>query len=344
MSRVPPRATVRGVTGWQGNEGGWGPQGGGGQDPYGGYRTGGFPAQTGGFPAQPGGGTSAFPAYDPHQAPGYDPLYGYGYGAPPPPPPGRSKLPMILGVLAIVVIVGAVVTIVLVNRDSGGTPTAGPQPSTSTGPPPRSGPSSAPPSSRSSAPSTSAAPGGRDGWQRIDNVADSGLTYEVPAEWKLVPTARPSGLGVDFTGSADYGTYQCDGGTYVRSFATSGDVQGKNGADLELTKTVTDFAGSFGRTYFKDTAKVDVPTPAEAEIDGRPAVIVSAKVTPEVTAPACEASEGEIAIVGVLLEEEGKPAGVAMLAVVSDVAGGPDDPAPLPKSVAEEILGSVAVG
>ena len=34
--------------------------------------------------------------------------------------------------------------------------------------------------------------------------------------------------------------------------------------------------------------------------------------------------------IGVLLEEQGQPSGVAMLVVVSDVEGGPDDPKPLP--------------
>ena len=307
------------MTGWQGNDGGWGPRGGdqppygedpyyAQPDPYVGYQTGGFPAP--------------------------------GYG--PPPPPGRQKLPMILGVLAIVVIVGAVVAIVLVNRSSSGTPTAAPV-ATSSGstPEPTTGPTA---SSGSSAPSTSDGPETRDGWQKVDNTTDSGLTYEVPPEWQLGPAERSSGLNVNFTGTADYGSYECEGKTYVRTFATSGDVLAKSGADLDLKETVTDFAASFGRFYYNQTAKVDVPEPTELEVDGRPAMTLSAKVTPQVTVPACEASEGEVALVGVLLEEEGEPSGVAMLVVVGDAAGGPADPAPLPKSVAQEILASVSVG
>ncbi|WP_143229487.1 hypothetical protein [Actinophytocola xanthii] len=351
------------MTGWQGNEGdqggqgSWGPQGtqpygsqpygnqpqepyGGapyygnqpyGQDPYGGqpsqygypggYQTGGFPAQgyqTGGFPSQ---------------------------GFPPPPPPARPKLPMVLGVLAIVIIVGVVVTIVLVNRDSG-EPTAGSTESTAPtteptdsgpGPSTRSGPSS------SEAP-TSEGPGTRDGWQKIDNSADSGLVYEVPPEWKAVPDTRASGLGVDFTGTADYASYRCEGANYVRSYATSGDVQAKDGAELDLAKTVKDFANSFALASFKDTATVSVPEPTETEVDGRPAMTLAAKVTPKVTIPGCEATEGEVAIIGVELEADGEPAGVAMLVVVSDVSGGPADPKPLPKTVAQEILASTALG
>ena len=39
--------------------------------------------------------------------------------------------------------------------------------------------------------------------------------------------------------------------------------------------------------------------------------------------------QAEVALVGVQVQEEGKPKGVAMLVVVSDVAGGPDEPKPL---------------
>lgn len=332
------RAIVRGVTGWQGDEGqqgAWGPQGTqpyGAQpqpgaygqdpyysqpDPYGGYQTGGFPAQ------------------------GYPPGYGYP-SPPPPPPPPRSKLPMVLGVLAIVIIVGAVVGIVLINRDSGGSPTAAPSETETTEPDP--GPSTrSDPSSSDSPPSSTEEDPDRDGWQKVDNSADSGLLYEVPPEWKVVPDTRASGLDVDFTGTADFGSYPCEGATYVRSYATSGDVQAKDGAELDLAKTVKDFAASFAKGSFKETAQVSVPEPTETEIDGRPAMTLSAKVTPQVTIPACEATEGEVAIVGILLEEDGEPPGVAMLVVVSDVTGGPADPKPLPKTVAQEILASTSI-
>ncbi|GAB3460218.1 hypothetical protein GCM10027436_67420 [Actinophytocola sediminis] len=166
----------------------------------------------------------------------------------------------------------------------------------------------------------------------------------MPPEWKVGTATRPSGLGVDFTGTADFGVYQCEGNTYIRSYATSGDVQAKDGADLDLTKTVKDFTTAFGKASFQDTAQVTVPEPEKFDLNGQQAVRVVAKVIPEVTVPTCEASEGEVAIVGVLLQEDGKPSGVAMLAVISDVAGGPADPESLPKTVATEILASIKVG
>ncbi len=371
---------VRGVTGWQGNDGGqggWnqppnGPQGGDphqhpyNPDPYGhnagpqgtarypyGPAEGGNPYQTGGFPAQ-GAGYGADPyAQDPYaqnQYPQnqygpdpygqYNPYQGGGFPEPDfsPGPPKRSKTPMILGVLAIVIIVGAVVAIVLVNRNGDGQ-TASPTGGSSEQPPPRS-------AEKSSAepPPSSGEPGGQDGWQTIDNIADSGLTYQIPPDWKKSESARPSGLDVEFTGTAEYGVYECQGGSYVRSFATSGDVQAKGGSDLDLNKTVTDFAKSFGTTYFKETAEVDVGAPEEIEVSGKKAVRVTAPVTPRVSVPKCEAAKGEIAIIGVLIEEQGKPSGVAMLAVVSDVDGGPDDPKALPTDVAQDILATARVG
>jgi hypothetical protein len=346
------------VTGWQGNEGGqggWNPNNPQGGDPYnpdpynpGGYNAG--PQGTAPYPYGPAGGdqgqnpyqTGGFPAqsgYDPYAPDQYGQYNPYQPGGYPDfsPPPKRSKLPMILGVLAIVIIVGAVVTIVLVNRN-GGNQTAGPADTSSEQPaPPSKDQSSAPPPS-------SGEPGGRDGWQTIDNTTDSGLTYQVPPDWKESSQPRASGLDVDFTGSADYGVYDCEGASYVRSFAASGDVQSKEGADLDLTKTVTDFAKAFGTGYFKDSATVEVGKPEETDVGGKKAAKLTVPVTPKVSVPKCDAAKGEIAIIGVLLEEQGQPSGVAMLVVVSDVEGGPDDPKPLPTDVAQDILDSARAG
>lgn len=267
--------------------------------------------QTGGFPAQ-------------------------GYGPPPPPPQKRSKLPMILSLVAIVIIVGAVVAIVIVNRK-------GQQ-------------SSSPPSSESQSQSQSAdkksssqdnnssskKPDGEHGdWISVDNTADAGLSYQVPGDWDTSETPRPSGLGVDFTGNADYGVYECENGSYVRTFAASGDVQGKDGADLDLNKTVEDFAKSFATSYYGDDAQIEMGKAEETEIDGKKALRLTAKVKPNVTKPACQATEGEVALIGVLLE--GETTGVAMLAIVNDLTGGPDEPAPVPASVTQEILATVKV-
>ena len=343
-------AIVLPVTGWQGNDGGQGewnqPFGpdphtnqygtdpysagspGGGYDPYAqadpqaqypGYQTGGFPAQ--GYPP-----TSGFPAQ--------------GYG-PPPPPPKRSKLPMILSLVAIVIIVGAVVAIVVVNRKDTGTAT------------PRENETSAPstssaersdPTSKSGSPTSTGGGTEHDGWVPVDNTADAGLSYQVPPDWKPSSTTRTSGLDVDFTGNADYGIYDCEGANYVRTFAASGDVQGKGGKDLDLAATMEDFAKGFASSYYGSDAKVELSEPVKADVEGREALKLMVTVTPVVTKPACQATSGEIGLVGVQLETDGQPKGVAMLVVVNDLAGGPAEPKPLPTSVTEEILATVKAG
>ncbi len=333
------------MTGWQGNDGGQGNW----NQPYGPdphtnqYGTDPYANQYG--PDPYGGGYEPTGQNDPYAA--YPPPYpqyqtggfpAQGYGPPPPPEPKRSKLPMILSIVAIVIIIGAVVAIVLVNRKDT-QQTADPQPSTTEQSDPTAKtttPSKVTPSSR--------APSGEDDWISVDNSKDAGLRYQVPPDWKTSATPRASGLEVDFTGNAEYGLYDCEGGSYVRTFAASGDVQSPDGKDLDLEKTVTDFAKSFGTTYFGADATVEVPTPEKFEIDGKPAMKLTAKVKPQVTKPACQATEGEVALVGVLLETEGKPADVTMLVVVNDVAGGPDDPKPTPVSISQDILATVKVG
>ena len=278
---------------------------------------------------------------DPYGQPQYQypPTGGFpapGYG-PPPPPPKRSKLPMILSLVAIVIIIGAVVTIVLVNRSNN-------QPVAQNDPTTKQSTSETSKSSPKSSKSTSPGNGDHGDWLSIDNSSDSGLSYQVPPDWKQSTETRTSGLGIDFSGTADYGTYDCEGSTYVRTFAASGDVQGKDGKDLDLATTLEDFAKSFGTTYYGADATVTVDTPKDTKVDGKTAMTVTAKIKQNVTKPNCQATDGEVALVGIQLETEGQPKGVAMLAVVNDVAGGPADPKCLDTSLTQEILSTVKAG
>jgi hypothetical protein len=315
------------VTGWQGNEGGWNPQ----QNPYGqqyggGQRYGGDPYGSDPYPGQPMSepyaatyGTSAYPAYQ------------TGWGPPPPPePPKRSKAPIVLSVVAILAVVGTVVTIVLLNRDSGSPdPVAGPASTTSsttTRSTPRP-PSSRPPSG-SQQPSI---PPGKTGWSTIPMPGGS---YQVPADWQKSGEKRDSGLGVTFDGGTVVGEYSCGGKDYFRGFTATGDVQGKNGAALDLNQTVADFAKSFG-TKFYNSPKVDVPTPTGKTVSGKQVALVTAKVT-NTPSSECDADTGEVAILGVAIDQ-----GVRMLVVVNDLAGGPANPPALPDALAEDILSTV---
>lgn len=326
LPRIGPRRRAReryrpDVTGWQGNDqGGWNQQPG----PYG---------------------------PDPYQQQQSDP-YGqgldYGFGADPyanpqyqtgmfpapyeQPPPKRSKTPMVLSLVAILLIVGAVVTIVLLDRKTDPAPAASGDGSSSSAKP------------ADPAGSSTSQPPAKEGWQLIDNTAGSGLVYEVPADWKPSDEKPDSGLGVPFSGLAEYGTFDCEGTSFTRSFVTSASVQGKETVELDLAKTVQDFGAAFAKTAFNEDAQVTAGQPAETTVGDAQALMVTSTVVPTVTKPNCQATESEVGVIGVVLEQDGKPAAVALLVVVNDLTGGPADPPPLAASVTQEILASVRVG
>ncbi|HEU5470831.1 MAG TPA: hypothetical protein VFV67_09270 [Actinophytocola sp.] len=344
------------MTGWQGNEGGghgggWNPQQ---PDPYGGQYGGGTPGQYGGgqygadpYAQQQYGGTDP---YGQQQYGGVDPYGGNPYGPQtqaypayqtgfgPPEPPKRNRWPIIVSVVAIVAAVGTVVTIVLMNRGSDDpSPTAGGQ--TSSSRPPATS-RSAPGSSRRLPPATRA-PDAKDGWVAIP--LPGGASYQVPEDWKPDGRSQPSGLGVDFHQRALFGSYDCGGSNYFRGFSAAGEVSSKSGAELDVNKTVTDFATSFANEYYRNP-KLDTPQPKPTTVDGKDAATMTIKLTVTPNNAECEATSGEVAIVGVGIEEGGKLAAVRMLVVVNDLAGGPASPPGLPDPLAEEILTTLKLG
>jgi hypothetical protein len=306
--------------GWQGDQGGgWNPP-----DPYG----------------QPQYG----PAYDPYgqyqQDPygqtAYQPYPGFGE----PPPPKKSKLPIILSLITIVAIVGGVVAIVLLNRDDD------PQPAANTGPITTSSGKPAtptrPPTTSRRPPSSGAAPAPKTDWATIQ-CADGSCSYQVPPDWKKTAEKKDSGLaGLEFGDGAEVGTYECGGAPYFRGFSASNVVQSKTGAELDVTKVVSDFANSFANKYYANP-KIDVPDPVATTVGGKKAATVTAGLTVQPTKPECEATVGEVAVVGVALEQNGKVAGVRVLVVVNDLEGGPADPKPLPDPLADQILETLTV-
>lgn len=306
--------------GWQG--GGWN------QDPHGG--------QGGRYGADPYGqyGSDPYPQYGQPDPYGVDPYGGFpGFE----PSPKRSKLPIVLSIVAIVVVVGAVLTIVLINRneDDPAPTTAGGSTSASSKPPSSpKGPSSRRP------PSTSAKPSTKDGWVTLEM---NGGNYQVPADWKRDTVMRKSGQGnIEFMPGAVVGVYPCEGADYFRGFVAWGEAQSRDGAELDLNKTVTDFATSFAREYYREP-KLDAPAPKPTTVDGKQAAAITVKLTVQPTKPACEATSGEVALIGYPIEKDGKPAGVRMLVVVNDLDGGPATPPGLPDPLAEEILGTLRI-
>lgn len=227
-----------------------------------------------------------------------------------------SKVPAIVGITAIVAIVGAVIAIAVLH--GGGEPgVAVPAPQRTTAAP--------------------AAP------IDIDNQA-AGLSYQVPKTWTPMPGAAPEVLGVEFTGAASFGVYPCGGAEYSRAFAVSAAVQSSGNAELSPRATAERFAAEFAATYFTG-ARPGTAEAGTSEVDGHSAVLVTLPLEIDADDPLCQATGGLISVLAIDLDNAasaGKP-GVAMLVIVSDSEGGPDDPAPLPEDDIRSIVASVRV-
>lgn len=308
--------------GWQGgDQGGWNP------DPYGQQQ-------------QPQYGPAYDPygqyqQQDPYGATAYQPYPPFGE---PPPPPKKSRLPIILSLVAIVAIVGGVIAIVLLNRDSNPQPAANTGPSSSEKP---ATPTKLPGTSRRP-PSSGANPPKPGGGLTIE-FADGSGSYQVPADWKKTAEKRDSGLAdLQFGDGAEVGTYTCGGSNYFRGFSASNQVQSKSGAELDVSKVATDFANSFSTKYYANP-KIDLPEPQQTNVGNKKVAIVTAKLTIQPTKPDCEATSGEVAVLAVGIENAGKVESVRVVVVVNDLQGGPADPKPLPDPLAEDILDSVSV-
>lgn len=208
----PPTAPITG-----GSYSGQAYPGGYGQDPY---------------LSQPYQPTQQFPAGQLFPPPGQFGPPGYG----PPPGGGRRRGWLLGGIgLLVVVIIGVVLTLVLVNRNSG-TPSAKtivPSPLDSV---------------VTTTPNGSQNPGGTPapvipGFQVV-TIPDNGAAYDIPADWKIDQTGQTSfGSGADqipVAGLAQDGIEYCP--NYVRTnvFLSQSDEQ-------DPTKAATDIATRMGR-------------------------------------------------------------------------------------------------
>jgi hypothetical protein len=238
--------------------------------------------------------------------------------------------------VAIVAIVGTVITIVLLNRGSDSGQASGPAQSSSSKPAATSKvtpPSSRRPPSASPRPS----PGGSCG----TTISVSWGSHCVPSDWTKNDEKRPTGQqGVDFQGDAVVGVYDCGGRNYFRGFSATGEIQGKDGATVDVTQAVSDFGKSIAGAYYRNP-ELDAGSPSSTTVGGTKVTTQKIRITVNPTAPDCEATRGEVAIAAVPIENGGKTVGARMLVVVIDLAGGPDSPKALTDQTADQILGSL---
>lgn len=220
------------------------------------------------------------------------------------PAPTRSLLPATLSVIAIIAIVGTVIAIGVINRN-GGTPEAVPAPATTGGP------------------------------QATSSIVNTParLTYAVPTDWVASDDAVEV-LGVSFTGAAEYGVHDCAGTRRARARVVGAAAQSKTSKPLDPESTAAAFAKAFAETYYPG-ARVDRPVGEPTLVEGKDAVVVTAKISPKPDA-ACLPKAAEVTVLAVGLGDRG----AALLVVANDLAGGPDSPKTLPGETTRAIIAS----
>lgn len=285
--------------------------------------------------------TQSYPAQSyPHSAYAALPAEQGGYGGPPRRP---SRLPAVLGILAIVVIVSAVVTVILLDRggsDPVATPTSSASPTPSRPTTESSTTSTRTTRTRTSPPTTSSRP--VEG--RVVDNAEARLRYPVPEDWAVDPAGKTEVLGVTFTGAAVYGAYECQDASYSRTFAVSAAVQSTKDKPLDATQTAATFGKAFAEKFYPGAQLTD-PITRESEIDGKKAILLVVGVVTRPTKPECEATRGEVSVLAVDLDNATaeRPSGVALLVVTSDLGGGPATPKALPVTTVQGVLAGTQV-
>ncbi|SDJ22821.1 hypothetical protein SAMN05192558_109280 [Actinokineospora alba] len=217
-------------------------------------------------------------------------------------------MPATLSIIAIIAIVGTVIAIGVINRN-GGTPEAVPALTPA-------------PATRSAPPSTSS----------IVNTP-ARLTYAVPTDW-VASNDAVEVLGVSFTGVAEYGVYDCAGTRRSRARVVGAAAQSKSAKPLDPESTAAAFAKAFADTYYPG-ARVDSPATESTLVDGKKAVVVTAKISPK-AAEACLPKDAEVTVLATGLGDRG----AALLVVTNDLAGGPDSPKSLPGATTRKIIES----
>jgi len=225
---------------------------------------------------------------------------------------------VVLGAIGLALAIAATATIVLLNRDSGGS--AEPSPSGAPVPTSAQRPSFRPRPVPSAAPAPS-----RPGWRSVTDEF-AGLRYELPRDWTR-PTRPAPAAGATFNLGVEYGTYECGSSNFFRGLAAS--TTAPTGGDLAAA--VSTLARALGEEYYANP-RIDVGNAVDVERGGAR----GASVTARITVPDPNECSASAALVGVVAIETDRA--VLVLTVVSDLAGGPVTPAPAPESVVEEIL------
>ncbi|MBC6446906.1 hypothetical protein [Actinokineospora xionganensis] len=142
-------------------------------------------------------------------------------------------------------------------------------------------------------------------------------------------------LGVSFTGAAEYGAYDCAGARRTRARVMGAAAQSKSSKPLDPESTAATFAKAFAETYYPG-ARVDSPAGQSTLVDDKPAVVVTAKISPKAD-PACLPKEAEVTVLATRLGDRG----AALLVITNDLTRGPGSTETLPGATIRKIVDSV---
>lgn len=238
------------------------------------------------------------------------------------PPRKRGRTAVILAIAALVVIVGAVVTIVLVNGSSD-EPQA--QPQTSTRPP------------ETTASTTAQLEPRNAGWSVIKNER-AALIYEVPPAWTPAPGGTVNSRtmpDVVLYFPATLASYQCEGKQFSRGGLGGGTLE-----KTDLTEAAAKLAKTLGEEFYgsaSPTVQVGEPKQVNAKTtEGKAIKAVQVDAVVTTAGNTCMAEKGKVSVL--VLEA---PDSYSFLLVNTDLAGGPAAPPPPDEAETQEIIDSV---
>ncbi|MET0234546.1 MAG: hypothetical protein ABW224_07895 [Kibdelosporangium sp.] len=276
----------------------------------------------------------------PQQNWGHQQYQGLGYYPQPgsEPPRKRGGRVVVFAIIALVVIIGAVVTIVLVNRSGDDQPLAQNPQNTQES----TQPSSEPPARTATRPKSTTGRGGElepqnAGWSVIKNEK-AALIYEVPPSW----TPAPNGVvtsrtmpNVSLTSPATLTSYTCEEKRYSR-----GGLGGGTLPKSDLAQAAAGLAKGFGEEFYASaspTAQVGAPKQVTAKTtEGTQIKAVQVDATVTTAGSQCMATKGKVSV----LVLEG-PDSYSFLLVNTDMTGGPATPPAPNEAESQKIIDSV---
>jgi hypothetical protein len=173
------------------------------------------------------------------------------------------------------------------------------------------------------------------------SVSGFGLTYRVPAGWRVGPA--PAVGGVALVGTAAGPAYSCGGQRRSRAAVGSAFVARRDARNARPEDVARDFAPVLAHGFYGSAARLRLEPPRPRAVGS--ATGSTARVIVRSTSSRCPGLAGRVTLLAVPTARRGAAggAGVLLLVVRYDTAGGPASPPPPAEGTMEAILRGVAV-